>query len=109
MRHVWALRRSGTGAYSTQVAAEWLAQFTNYERQGVPAAAGTDTSAGFDLVRACSRAAASRAIEFRLVPPKIQTAMVICWPWYFRAAAPLRWALPPAPLPPLCRGACTAC
>lgn len=31
-------------------ALEWLERFTNWERRGVPAAAGTDTDAGFDLV-----------------------------------------------------------
>lgn len=32
-------------------ALDWLASFTNYEQRGVPAAAGTDTAAGFDLGR----------------------------------------------------------
>ncbi len=30
----------------------WLEQFVNYERRGVPPAAGTDSDAGFDLVSA---------------------------------------------------------
>lgn len=32
-------------------ALEWLERFTNWERRGVPPAAGTDSDSGFDLVR----------------------------------------------------------
>ena len=39
---------SPAAAFSTS-ALEWLATFTNHEKAGVPAAAGTDTAAGFDL------------------------------------------------------------
>ena len=46
LRPAFALRAS----YSSS-AVEWLAGFTNHEQQGVPLAAGTDTAAGFDLVR----------------------------------------------------------
>ena len=38
--------------YSTSAGAlDWLRKFTNYEQSGVPQAAGTNTDAGFDLVR----------------------------------------------------------
>jgi len=38
-----------TARYAT-LPLEWLASFTNYEKTGVPDAAGTDTERGFDLV-----------------------------------------------------------
>ena len=40
----------GAQPYSSAALA-WLERFVNYERSGVPAAAGTDSDAGFDLVR----------------------------------------------------------
>lgn len=45
-----ALGRQGATPYSTS-ALQWLDRFVNYEQRGVPAAAGTDSGAGFDLVR----------------------------------------------------------
>ncbi len=45
------LPATSAAAYSSS-ALDWLAQFINYEQRGVPTAAGTDTDAGFDLVRA---------------------------------------------------------
>lgn len=45
------LPAASSAAYSSS-AINWLAQFINYEQRGIPAAAGTDTDAGFDLVRA---------------------------------------------------------
>ncbi|KAI3425824.1 hypothetical protein D9Q98_007799 [Chlorella vulgaris] len=38
-------------SYSSGAALDWLGRFTNYEQQGVPQAAGTDSDAGFDLGR----------------------------------------------------------
>ena len=52
-----AARPAAAAAYSTGApgtplsAAQWLERFTNYERAGVPTAAGTDTADGFDLAR----------------------------------------------------------
>jgi hypothetical protein len=45
-------------SYSSGAALDWLGRFTNYEQQGVPQAAGTDSDAGFDLVR-CNRLSCS--------------------------------------------------
>ncbi|KAL4858271.1 Dihydrofolate synthetase [Chlorella vulgaris] len=38
-------------SYSSGAALDWLGRFTNYEQQGVPQAAGTNSDSGFDLGR----------------------------------------------------------
>lgn len=54
---------SAAASYSTSSsrtgAVGWLARFVNYEQRGVPAAAGTDSDAGFDLVRGAAGGSAS--------------------------------------------------
>lgn len=42
---------SSSGSEQQPSALEWLERFTNWERRGVPTAAGTNSDAGFDLVR----------------------------------------------------------
>lgn len=57
---MWALRPAGqlraasrclSSAVGLQPTLDFLAQFVNYERKGVPFNAGTDSAEGFDLVR----------------------------------------------------------
>ena len=45
--HPW--HPAGMAPYSSTALA-WLDNFVNYEKRGVPQAAGTDSDAGFDLV-----------------------------------------------------------
>ena len=53
---------------SSSSALEWLKKFVNYEQRGVLQAAGTDSDAGFDLVRtklacaACCRCIGAAAV-----------------------------------------------
>lgn len=65
-------------AFSTATggsALDWLARFVNHEQRGVPAAAGTDSDAGFDLVRVaggtaewCGKGTGDTRRQFLLMP-----------------------------------------
>lgn len=76
----------GARPYSSAALA-WLERFVNYERRGVPAAAGTDSDAGFDLVR-------SPGLEWQCSPSHLQ--QVAC------SATPLCLHRTSAAAPPVC-------
>lgn len=91
--------------YSTSAGAlDWLRKFTNYEQSGVPQAAGTNTDAGFDLVRGRNQ---RRPVACRAPPHSVAECPYGCCVTSW--VQPHRPTLPHAIVGCRCRLACGAC
>lgn len=70
--------RPALGAAPFSTATDWLDRFTNHEQKGVPVAAGTDSQAGFNLVRAVHSSACNLAPACASSQPPLHRSAPTC-------------------------------